>query len=209
MVLSTPPPPSPPFLLFPSIQGCQKGIEVWMKKNILIVAAVALGIAFFEVWSRAEPLHVHKGGLGRAGVIPTRSSSSDPGHHLHLLPDEGHPQWLRGHVAPSPRGAVPSPPTPCPLCSHPGGSRWEGEAGGLLVLEQSPQCVDCHCRWSPPSECQKGLGDWEIKEKASLELVCIGKGGLDRSLGRVLSEPLGAALPQQNSGSSLLVGGHW
>uniref|UniRef100_A0A8C2SX70 CD63 molecule n=1 Tax=Coturnix japonica TaxID=93934 RepID=A0A8C2SX70_COTJA len=31
------------------IEGCQKGIEVWMKKNILIVAAVALGIAFFEI----------------------------------------------------------------------------------------------------------------------------------------------------------------
>ena len=40
---------------------------MWMKKNILIVAAVALGIAFFEVWSRAEPLHVHKGGAGRWG----------------------------------------------------------------------------------------------------------------------------------------------
>ncbi|XP_010725346.1 CD63 antigen [Meleagris gallopavo] len=31
------------------VEGCQKGIEAWMKKNILIVAAVALGIAFFEI----------------------------------------------------------------------------------------------------------------------------------------------------------------
>ncbi|XP_065606189.1 CD63 antigen [Cyrtonyx montezumae] len=30
-------------------EGCLKGIEAWMKKNILIVAAVALGIAFFEI----------------------------------------------------------------------------------------------------------------------------------------------------------------
>ncbi|NXY84620.1 CD63 protein, partial [Alcedo cyanopectus] len=29
--------------------GCLQNIEVWVKKNILIVAAVALGIAFFEV----------------------------------------------------------------------------------------------------------------------------------------------------------------
>ncbi|NXD73638.1 CD63 protein, partial [Eolophus roseicapillus] len=30
-------------------QGCLQSIEAWMKKNILIVAAVALGIAFFEI----------------------------------------------------------------------------------------------------------------------------------------------------------------
>ncbi|XP_065515875.1 CD63 antigen [Lathamus discolor] len=29
--------------------GCLQSIEAWMKKNILIVAAVALGIAFFEI----------------------------------------------------------------------------------------------------------------------------------------------------------------
>ncbi|XP_010563405.1 CD63 antigen [Haliaeetus albicilla] len=30
-------------------KGCLQSIEAWMKKNILIVAAVALGIAFFEI----------------------------------------------------------------------------------------------------------------------------------------------------------------
>ncbi|KAM6106264.1 CD63 antigen isoform 1-T2 [Pterocles gutturalis] len=30
-------------------KGCLQSIEGWMKKNILIVAAVALGIAFFEI----------------------------------------------------------------------------------------------------------------------------------------------------------------
>ncbi|KAF1615468.1 UNVERIFIED_CONTAM: CD63 antigen, partial [Eudyptes pachyrhynchus] len=30
-------------------KGCLQGIEAWMKKNILTVAAVALGIAFFEI----------------------------------------------------------------------------------------------------------------------------------------------------------------
>ncbi|XP_027561344.1 CD63 antigen [Neopelma chrysocephalum] len=30
-------------------KGCLESIEAWMKKNILIVAAVALGIAFFEI----------------------------------------------------------------------------------------------------------------------------------------------------------------
>ncbi|XP_017694170.1 CD63 antigen [Pipra filicauda] len=30
-------------------KGCQESIEAWMKKNILVVAAVALGIAFFEI----------------------------------------------------------------------------------------------------------------------------------------------------------------
>uniref|UniRef100_A0A8C8AEY7 CD63 antigen n=1 Tax=Otus sunia TaxID=257818 RepID=A0A8C8AEY7_9STRI len=29
--------------------GCLESIEAWMKKNILVVAAVALGIAFFEI----------------------------------------------------------------------------------------------------------------------------------------------------------------
>lgn len=45
-----PPPPEPHC----SPQGCLQGIESWMKKNILIVAAVALGIAFFEVRRGAE-----------------------------------------------------------------------------------------------------------------------------------------------------------
>ncbi|KAM6039196.1 CD63 antigen isoform 1-T2 [Chlamydotis macqueenii] len=36
-------------------KGCLQSIEAWMKKNILIVAAVALGIAFFEVGRGAEP----------------------------------------------------------------------------------------------------------------------------------------------------------
>ncbi|KAM9252217.1 CD63 antigen [Cariama cristata] len=30
-------------------KGCLQSIETWMKKNIIIVAAVALGIAFFEI----------------------------------------------------------------------------------------------------------------------------------------------------------------
>ncbi|KAJ7428580.1 hypothetical protein BTVI_00234 [Pitangus sulphuratus] len=30
-------------------KGCVQSIEGWMKKNILVVAAVALGIAFFEI----------------------------------------------------------------------------------------------------------------------------------------------------------------
>ncbi|XP_050770134.1 CD63 antigen [Gymnogyps californianus] len=30
-------------------KGCLQSIEAWMKKNILVVAAVALGIAFFEI----------------------------------------------------------------------------------------------------------------------------------------------------------------
>ncbi|KAM9214445.1 CD63 antigen [Leptosomus discolor] len=30
-------------------KGCLQSMEAWMKKNILIVAAVALGIAFFEI----------------------------------------------------------------------------------------------------------------------------------------------------------------
>ncbi|XP_053907368.1 CD63 antigen [Cuculus canorus] len=30
-------------------KGCLQSIEAWMKKNIVIVAAVALGIAFFEI----------------------------------------------------------------------------------------------------------------------------------------------------------------
>ncbi|XP_074710095.1 CD63 antigen [Strix uralensis] len=30
-------------------KGCLESIEAWMKKNILVVAAVALGIAFFEI----------------------------------------------------------------------------------------------------------------------------------------------------------------
>ncbi|NXW88488.1 CD63 protein, partial [Alopecoenas beccarii] len=51
------PPPCPPAMLrgvWPPLsrsapQGCLQSIEAWMKKNILIVAAVALGIAFFEI----------------------------------------------------------------------------------------------------------------------------------------------------------------
>nr|XP_014433039.1 CD63 antigen-like [Pelodiscus sinensis] len=34
--------------------GCVKSIEAWLRKHIVIVAAVALGIAFFEVPSAAE-----------------------------------------------------------------------------------------------------------------------------------------------------------
>ncbi|NXA56859.1 CD63 protein, partial [Nothocercus julius] len=30
-------------------EGCVRSLEAWMKKNIVVVAAVALGIAFFEV----------------------------------------------------------------------------------------------------------------------------------------------------------------
>ncbi|NXA43745.1 CD63 protein, partial [Eudromia elegans] len=30
-------------------EGCLQSLEAWMKKNLLVVAAVALGIAFFEV----------------------------------------------------------------------------------------------------------------------------------------------------------------
>ncbi|NWI17844.1 CD63 protein, partial [Crypturellus soui] len=30
-------------------EGCVQGLEAWMKRNIVVVAAVALGIAFFEV----------------------------------------------------------------------------------------------------------------------------------------------------------------
>ncbi|NXM02738.1 CD63 protein, partial [Tyrannus savana] len=40
-----PEPPDPPC----APQGCVQSIEGWMKKNILVVAAVALGIAFFEI----------------------------------------------------------------------------------------------------------------------------------------------------------------
>ncbi|NWQ69803.1 CD63 protein, partial [Neopipo cinnamomea] len=40
-----PEPPNPPC----APQGCVQSIEGWMKKNILVVAAVALGIAFFEI----------------------------------------------------------------------------------------------------------------------------------------------------------------
>lgn len=32
-----------------SLQGCVETIAIWLRKNILLVAAAALGIAFVEV----------------------------------------------------------------------------------------------------------------------------------------------------------------
>lgn len=161
---------------------------MWMKKNILIVAAVALGIAFFEVWSRAEPLHVHKGGAGRwgggvAGVIPTPSFSPDPGHHLHLLPDEGHPQRLRGHVAPPPKGHCAKPTHAQPLLLPPGVGGLQVGRGGGTGAAARPGAKPPVCQLSlpleppPPPICvPKGAGGLGNKRKSLVRAVCM-RGG--------------------------------
>lgn len=111
-----------------------------------------------------------------AGVIPTPSFSTDPGHHLHLLPDEGHPQWLRGHVAPPPKGHCAKPTHAQPLLLPPGVGGLQvgrgGDGGCCSSWSKAPSVpiVTASGAPPPPSVCRKGLGDWEIKEKAWLEL---------------------------------------
>lgn len=84
-----------------SPQGCVEKIGLWLRKNVLVVAAAALGIAFVEV----------RDGLGRGRVpgctgVPRAHLGwaafltlhlpilLDPGHCPGLLPRQEHPKWL-------------------------------------------------------------------------------------------------------------------
>lgn len=63
------------------------------------------------------------------GITPLPPPFPDPGHHLRLLPDEEHPQRLRGHVAP---GGHRGPPSS--HCPPPGGSGGCGGCSRSLAL---------------------------------------------------------------------------
>lgn len=99
-----------------SLQGCVETIATWLRKNILLVAGAALGIAFVEVRSAVgldqlrasgeqEALAWKQwllGGFGEA--CPVSSPPSFPsflsglGDYLLLLSGEEYPEWLRSNV---------------------------------------------------------------------------------------------------------------
>lgn len=59
-------------MLASSLQGCVENIGVWLRKNVLLVAAAALGIAFVEVrnavgWGDPDHLGSRRGWPGKNG----------------------------------------------------------------------------------------------------------------------------------------------
>ncbi|XP_017903608.1 PREDICTED: CD63 antigen isoform X1 [Capra hircus] len=97
-------------------EGCVEKIAAWLRKNVLVVAAAALGIAFVEVRGTLGHLGTRGSGrvlsrglvcggepwlsLGSLSCLPDSSSPPslsvllDPGYCLSMLPCEEHPKWL-------------------------------------------------------------------------------------------------------------------
>ena len=97
-------------------QGCVEKIAAWLRKNVLVVAAAALGIAFVEVRGTLGHLGTRGSGrvlsrglvcggepwlsLGSLSCLPDSSSPPslsvllDPGYCLSMLSCEEHPKWL-------------------------------------------------------------------------------------------------------------------